>query len=311
MKITVIGAGNVGATVAHVMATRELAHEIWLLDVNEGVAKGKALDMYQSMPVLKSDSQIHGTADYADTKDSDIVVITAGLPRKPGMTRDDLLKKNAAIMSECSTNAVKYSPNAHFIIVSNPLDVMTYVAFKKTGLPKHKVIGMAGILDTARFRTFVSMETGLSVKDIETQLLGGHGDTMVPLPRFSNINGIPITDLVSKERLDAIVERTKKGGGEIVNHLKTGSAFYAPGTAVAKMCESIINDQKRVVPCTVMLDGEYGYNDVALGVPIVLGKDGIEKIIELNLNEDEKKLLDESSNHVKKVIQDAMKLLGE
>ncbi len=310
MKITVIGAGNVGATAAHVMAMRELSEEIWLLDIAEGIAKGKALDMYESMPIFRSDSKIYGTADYADTKDSDIVVITAGLARKPGMSRDDLLKKNAAIVSACAENAVKYSPNAYFIIVSNPLDVMTYVALKKTGLPKHKVIGMAGILDTARYRTFIAMETGLSVKDVQAQLLGGHGDTMVPLPRFTNVGGIPVTDLIEKDRLDAIVERAKKGGGEIVNYLQTGSAYYAPGTAVAEMCEAIAKDQKRTLPCTVLLEGEYGYNDVALGVPVVLGKDGLEKIVELNLNDEEKKMLDESSAHVKNTIKEAMELVG-
>jgi malate dehydrogenase len=309
MKVTVIGAGNVGATAAHVMAVRELAEEIWLLDIDEGIAKGKALDMYESMPIFRSDSKIFGTADYEETKDSDIVVITAGLARKPGMTRDDLLKKNAAIVSYCAENAVKYSPNAIFIIVSNPLDVMTYVAYKATGLPRHKVIGMAGLLDTARYCTFISMETGCSVKDIQALLLGGHGDTMVPLPRFTDIGSIPVTDVIPKERLDAIVERTKKGGGEIVAHLKTGSAFYAPGTAVAEMCEAILKDQRRTLPCTVILDGEYGYHNVALGVPIVLNSTGIKRIVELNLTDDEKKLLDESSAHVKETIKEAIELL--
>lgn len=310
MKLTVIGAGNVGATAAHVAADRELANDIILLDINEGVAKGKALDMYETMPIYRSDSRIHGTADYADTKDSDIVIITAGLARKPGMSRDDLLVKNAAIVSECAEKAVAQSPNATFIIVSNPLDVMTYVALKKTGLPKEKVIGMAGILDTARYRSFISMETGYSMKDISAQLMGGHGDTMVPLPRFTTVAGIPVTDLIPKDRLDAIVDRAKKGGIEIVNHLKTGSAYYAPGTAAVEMAEAIIKDQKRVLPCTVLLEGEYGYDDVCVGVPICLGKDGIEKIIELNLNAEEKALLDESANHVKGTIAEAMKLIN-
>lgn len=310
MKITVIGAGNVGATAAHVMAMRELADEIWLLDIAEGMAKGKALDMFESMPIFRSDSKIYGTSDYSETKDSDIVVITAGLARKPGMSRDDLLKKNAAIVSSCAENAVKYSPNAYYIIVSNPLDVMTYVALKKTGLPKHKVIGMAGILDTARYRTFIAMETGYSVKDIQAQLMGGHGDSMVPLPRFTTVGGMPVTDLIDNEKLDSIVERAKKGGGEIVNYLQTGSAYYAPGTAVAEMCEAIAKDQKRVLPCTVLLEGEYGYDDVALGVPVILGKGGLEKIVLLNLNADEKKLLDDSAAHVKDTIKEAMELLG-
>ncbi|GAB5464874.1 MAG: malate dehydrogenase [Candidatus Kapaibacteriales bacterium] len=310
MKITVIGAGNVGATAAQMLANKELANDIVMVDINEGVAKGKALDMYETMPILGSDSRIHGTSDYKDTADSHIVVITAGLARKPGMSRDDLLKKNAEIVSSCARGAIEYSPNAFFITVSNPLDVMTYITHQVTQLPKHKVMGMAGILDTARYRSFLSMETGYSMKDIQAQLLGGHGDTMVPLPRFTTIAGIPVTDLVSKERLEEIVERAKKGGIEIVNHLKTGSAYYAPGTAAVEMCEAIIKDQKRVLPCTVVLDGEYGYTDTALGVPIVIGKNGIEEIIELNLNSEEKALLDDSAAHVKKTIQEAMELVG-
>lgn len=309
MKITVIGAGNVGATCAQVMANKELANDIYLVDIDDGVAKGKALDMYESMPIFQSNTRIHGTKDYAETKDSDIVIITAGLPRKPGMSRDDLLVKNAQIMTATSEAAVKASPNAYFIIVSNPLDVMTYVSLKRTGLPKHKVIGMAGILDTARFRSFISMETGFSMKDIQAQLMGGHGDTMVPLPRFTTIAGIPVTDFIDEARLNEIVDRAKKGGGEIVNYLKTGSAYYAPGAAAAEMAEAIVKDQKRVLPCTVYLDGEYGYSDTCLGVPIVIGKNGIEKIIELNLNEQEKAMLDSSAKHVKEVIIEAMKLI--
>ena len=308
MKITVIGAGNVGATVAQMLANKELANDIFLLDIDEGIAKGKALDMYETMPILGSNSRIHGTVDYAETAGSDIVVITAGLARKPGMTRDDLLVKNNQIVSYCATNAVKYSPNAYFIVVSNPLDVMTYVALKVTGLPRHKVMGMAGILDTARYRAFISMETGYSIKDIQAQLLGGHGDTMVPLPRYTTIAGIPVTEFIAKERLDEIVERAKKGGGEIVAYLKTGSAYYAPGTAAVEMCEAIVKDQKRVLPCTVLLDGEYGQKDVCLGVPIVIGKNGIEKIIELDLNTEEKADFNNSANHVRGTIQEALEL---
>lgn len=308
MKITVIGAGNVGATVAQMLANKELANDIFLLDIDEGIAKGKALDMYETMPILGSNSRIHGTVDYAETAGSDIVVITAGLARKPGMTRDDLLVKNNQIVSYCATNAVKYSPNAYFIVVSNPLDVMTYVALKVTGLPRHKVMGMAGILDTARYRAFISMETGYSMKDIQAQLLGGHGDTMVPLPRYTTIAGIPVTEFIAKERLDEIVERAKKGGGEIVAYLKTGSAYYAPGTAAVEMCEAIVKDQKRVLPCTVLLDGEYGQKDVCLGVPIVIGKNGIEKIIELDLNAEEKADFNNSANHVRGTIQEALEL---
>lgn len=310
MKVTVIGAGNVGACSAQMLAVKELANEVWLLDVNEGVAKGKALDMYETMPILGTDSKIFGTSNYADTANSDIIVMTAGLARKPGMSRDDLLVKNAEIVNYCLAEAVKYSPNAYFIVVSNPLDVMTYVGLKVTGLPRHKVMGMAGILDTARYNSFISMETGYSMKDIQSQLLGGHGDTMVPLPRFTTVGGIPVTDLISKERLDEIVTRAKNGGIEIVNYLQTGSAYYAPGTAAVEMCEAIIKDQKRILPCTVMLDGEYGYTDVCLGVPVVLGKGGVEKIIELNLNADEKALLDNSQGHVKKTIEDAKALLN-
>lgn len=311
MKITVIGAGNVGATTAQILANKELANDIYLVDILDGIAKGKALDMYESMPILQSDSRIHGTSDYSETAGSELVIITAGLARKPGMSRDDLLIKNASIVSSCASQAVKYSPDAYFIVVSNPLDVMTYVTLKVTGLPKNKVIGMAGILDTARYRSFISMETGYSMKDIQAQLLGGHGDTMVPLPRFTTVAGIPVTDLISKERLDEIVNRAKNGGIEIVNLLQTGSAYYAPGTAAVEMAEAIIKDQKRVLPCTVLLDGEYGISDVCVGVPIKLGKKGIEEIIELKLNIEEKALFDDSASHVKKTIEQAMDLINK
>ena len=311
MKITVIGAGNVGATCAQVLAMKELADEVWLLDINDGVAKGKALDLYETMPIIGSDTQIFGTSDYAETKDSDIIIITAGLARKPGMSRDDLLVKNNQIVSHCASEAVKYSPEAYFIIVSNPLDVMTYVALKSTGLPRHKVIGQAGVLDTARFRAFISMETGFSMRDIQAQLLGGHGDTMVPLPRFTTIAGMPVTDFIAPDRLEEIVTRAKKGGGEIVAYLKTGSAYYAPGTAAAEMAEAIVKDQKRILPCTVMLEGEYGHNDVCAGVPIVIGKGGMEKLIELNLNAEEKALFDQSASHVKGTIQEALALFNK
>ena len=311
MKVTVIGAGNVGATCAQMLALKELADEVWLLDINDGVAKGKALDMYETMPIVSSDTKIFGTSDYAETKDSQIVVITAGLARKPGMSRDDLLVKNNEIVSSCAQEAVKYSPDAYFIVVSNPLDVMTYMTLNVTGLPRHKVIGQAGILDTARYRSFISMETGFSMRDIQAQLLGGHGDTMVPLPRFTTIAGMPVTDFISEERLNEIVERAKKGGGEIVAHLKTGSAYYAPGTAAAEMCEAIIKDQKRVLPCTVMLEGEYGHEDVCVGVPIVIGAGGMEKLVELNLTDDEKQLFDNSANHVKGTIKEALELFNK
>ncbi|MBQ6269280.1 MAG: malate dehydrogenase [Bacteroidetes bacterium] len=311
MKVTVIGgAGNVGATCAQILANKEVVEEIWLCDVAEGVAKGKGLDMYESMPIFNASTKIFGTKDYADTANSDIIVITAGIARKPGMSRDDLLKINSGIVSSCAEQAVKYSPNAFFVIVSNPLDVMTYVAIQKTKLPRNKVIGMAGILDTARYRTFLSMELGISVKDIHALVLGGHGDTMVPLPRYTTVNGIPVTDLIEKDKLDAICERTANGGGEIVKYLQTGSAWYAPGTAAAQIVEAIVKNQKRLLPCTVLLDGEYGYKNVCVGVPIIIGKNGVEKIVELKLDKDEKALFDKSAQHVEKTIKEAMELVG-
>lgn len=311
MKITVIGAGNVGATTAQLLANKELANEIYIVDILEGIPEGKALDMYESMPIMESDSKIYGTNSYEVTKDSDIVIQTAGLARKPGMSRDDLLVANANIVSSCINEAIKYSPNAFYIIVSNPLDVMTYVSLKLTKLPRTKVFGMAGILDTARYRAFISMELGVSMQDIQALILGGHGDTMVPLPRFTTVAGIPITDLIPKERLDEIVKRTAGGGGEIVKYLKTGSAYYAPSAAVVQMVESIVFDQRRILPCSVLLDGEYGYNDLVVGVPVILGKNGVEKIIELNLNDEEKAMLKISCEHVTTTIKEAMELINK
>lgn len=308
MKITVIGGGNVGATCAQLIANQELAQEVYLVDILDGIPQGKGLDMYESMPILGSDTKVFGTNSYELTKDSDIVVITAGLARKPGMSREDLLVKNAAIVSDCALNAFKYSPNAFFIIVSNPLDVMTYIALKKTGLPRHKVIGMAGILDTARYSSFLSMELNVSMQDIKALVLGGHGDTMVPLPRYTTVAGIPITELISKERLDQIIERTAKGGGEIVAYLKTGSAYYAPAAAAVQMVEAIVKDQKRVLPCSVLLDGEYGIKDSVVGVPVKLGKGGLEEIIELKLNEEEYALLKKSADFVTENIKEAITL---
>lgn len=311
MKITVIGAGNVGATIAQLLANKELANEIYLVDILEGIPQGKALDMYESMPILESDSKIYGVNSYEQTKGSDIVIQTAGIARKPGMSRDDLLVANAQIVSSCIKQAFEYSPNAYYIIVSNPLDVMTYMSMKITGLSRSRMFGMAGILDTARYRAFISMELGISMQDIQGLILGGHGDTMVPLPRFTTVAGIPVTDLIPKERLDAIVERTAKGGGEIVSYLKTGSAYYAPAAAVAQMVESIVLDQKRILPCSVMLEGEYGYNDVVIGIPVVLGKNGCERVIELSLNDEEKALLQKSVEHVRKVIKEGMALINK
>lgn len=311
MKITVIGAGNVGATTAQLLANKELAKEIYLVDILEGIPQGKALDMYESMPIMESDSKVFGVNSYEQTKNSDIVIQTAGMARKPGMSRDDLLVANAQIVSSCIKQAFEYSPNAYYIIVSNPLDVMTYMSMKLTGLPRSRMFGMAGILDTARYRAFISMELGISMQDVQGLILGGHGDTMVPLSRFTTVAGIPVTDLIPKERLDAIVDRTAKGGGEIVSYLKTGSAYYAPSAAVAQMVESIVLDQKRILPCSVMLEGEYGYSDVVVGVPVVLGKNGCERVIELNLNAEEKALLHKSVEHVRKVIEEGMALINK
>ncbi len=310
MKITVVGGGNVGATAAQLLANQELASEIILVDIVDGIPQGKSLDMYQSMPILGSDSKIFGTNSYELTKDSDIVIITAGLARKPGMTREDLLAKNAEIVGSCAKSAYEYSPNAFFIIVSNPLDVMTYLALKVTGLPKNKVIGMAGILDTARYRAFLSMELGVSMQDIQALVLGGHGDTMVPLKRYTTVAGIPITDLIEPARLDEIIARTAAGGAEIVGYLKTGSAYYAPASAAVQMVESIVRDQKRVLPCSVLLEGEYGINDTVVGVPVVLGKNCLEKVIELKLDAEETAMLKKSSDFVRKNIVECMEMVG-
>jgi malate dehydrogenase len=301
MKVTVVGAGNVGATCANVLAHNEVANEIVLLDIKEGVAEGKALDMWETAPINMFDSRTIGvTNDYAATAGSEVVVITSGLPRKPGMSRDDLIAVNAGIVKSVTAEVVKHSPNAIIIIVSNPLDVMTYQAFKTAGIPSHRVFGMAGILDTARYRSFLALELNVSPKDIQAVLMGGHGDTMVPLPRYTTVGGIPVTELVDKDRLDEIVERTKTGGGEIVKLLGT-SAWYAPGAAAAQMVEAVVKDQRRVFPVCAWLTGEYDQKDIYLGVPVILGKNGIEKIIELDLNAEEKALLQESSVAVRAV----------
>ncbi|GMQ26171.1 malate dehydrogenase [Algoriphagus sp. oki45] len=301
-KVTVVGAGNVGATCADVLAYREIAEEIVLVDIKEGVAEGKALDIWQKAPINQYDSKTVGsTADYSKTANSDVVVITSGLPRKPGMTRDDLIETNAGIVKSVTENVIKYSPDAIIIVVSNPLDVMTYQAHLTSGLPRTKVMGMAGILDTARYRAFLADELNVSGKEIQAILMGGHGDTMVPLPRYTTVAGIPVTELVAKDKLDAIIERTKFGGGELVKLMGT-SAWYAPGSAAAQMVEAILKNQKRVFPVCIKLDGEYGIDDCYLGVPVILGKNGIEKVIELDLNEEEKALLETSRGHVKEVM---------
>ena len=301
MKVTVVGAGNVGATCANVLATREVANEVVLLDIKEGFAEGKALDIWETAPINLYDTRTVGsTNDYSKTAGSDVVVITSGLPRKPGMSRDDLIATNAGIVKTVTENVMKHSPDAILVIVSNPLDVMTYCAYLNANIDSKRVFGMAGILDTARYRAFLAEELNVSPKDIQAVLMGGHGDTMVPLPRYTTVGGIPVTEMIDADKLDAIVERTKKGGGEIVNLLGT-SAWYAPGAAAAQMVEAIVRDQRRVFPCCAWLQGEYGVNDLYLGVPVILGKSGIEKIIELDLNDDEKELLRTSEAAVRDV----------
>jgi len=301
MKVTVVGAGNVGATCANVLATREVANEVVLLDIKEGFAEGKALDIWETAPINLYDTRTVGsTNDYNKTAGSDVVVITSGLPRKPGMSRDDLIATNAGIVKTVTENVMKHSPEAILVIVSNPLDVMTYCAYLTAKVDSKRVFGMAGILDTARYRAFLAEELNVSPKDIQAVLMGGHGDTMVPLPRYTTVGGIPVTELIDEDKLNAIVERTKKGGGEIVNLLGT-SAWYAPGAAAAQMVEAIVRDQRRVFPCCAWLTGEYGVNDLYLGVPVILGKNGIERIIELDLNDDEKALLATSESAVRDV----------
>ncbi|MEX1140671.1 MAG: malate dehydrogenase [Bacteroidota bacterium] len=299
MKITVIGAGNVGATAAQRIAEKELANEVVLIDVVEGLPQGKGLDMYESAPVEGFDAKVIGTNSYDQTANSDIILITAGIARKPGMSRDDLQNTNASIVKSVTEQAVAKSPGAIIIVVSNPLDVMTYVAKKVSGFERHRVIGMAGVLDSARFRTFISMELNVSVEDVSAFVLGGHGDTMVPLPRYSTVAGIPLPDLMDQATIDRLVKRTRDGGIEIVNHLKTGSAYYAPSAAAVEMIEAIVKDKKRILPCAAWLQGEYGQKDVYCGVPIKLGRNGMEEIIQIKLTPDEQAALNKSAADVK------------
>ncbi|NPA37468.1 MAG: malate dehydrogenase [Chlorobi bacterium] len=303
MKVTVVGAGNVGATCADVLAYREIANEVVLVDIKEGIAEGKALDIWEKSPITLYDTRTVGvTNDYSKTAGSDVVVITSGLPRKPGMSRDDLIETNAGIVKSVTENVIKHSPDAIIIVVSNPLDVMTYQAHITSQLPRTKLMGMAGILDTARYRSFLAEALNVSPKDIQAVLMGGHGDTMVPLPRYTTVGGIPVTELIEEDKLEAIIQRTKTGGGELVKLMGT-SAWYAPGAAAAQMVEAILKDQKRVFPVCVKLEGEYGIDNCYLGVPVVLGKNGVEKIIELDLNEEEKELLETSRKHVAEVME--------
>ncbi len=293
-KITVVGAGNVGATCAQRLAEKELAREVVLIDVVEGVPQGKGLDQWESAPVEGFDSRVIGCNDYESAAGSDIFIVTAGIARKPGMSRDDLLKTNANIVKSVSKEIRRVAPESIVIVVSNPLDVMAYVALKETGFERERVIGMAGVLDTARFRSFIALELDLSVEDIQALVLGGHGDTMVPLVSYTTVSGIPLTQFIDSERLEAIIERTRNGGAEIVGHLKTGSAYYAPSAAAVQMAESIVKDKRRVLPCAAYLKGEFGYEGIFLGVPCVLGANGLEKIIEVDLTEDEAEALGNS-----------------
>ena len=307
-KVTVVGAGNVGATAAQRLAEKELC-DVVLVDIVEGVPQGKALDLTEAAPIEKHDAKVNGSNGYEAAANSDIVIITAGIPRKPGMSRDDLISTNAGIIKSVTKQIVNVAPNAILIIVSNPLDAMCHVALEASGLPKNRVIGMAGVLDSARFRAFIAMELNVSVENTHAFVLGGHGDTMVPLPRYSTVAGIPITELMTKDRIDALVDRTANGGAEIVSLLKTGSAYYAPASAAVEMAEAIIKDKKKILPCAAYLQGEYGVNDLFIGVPVKLGKDGIEQIVEITLTEEEKAALKKSAAAVQG-LKDTLAKLG-
>jgi len=300
-KVTVVGSGFVGATAAHWLAAAELA-DVVLIDILDGIPQGKALDLLEAMPIAKKDSFVLGTQDYADTANSDIVIITAGVPRKPGMSRDDLLNINYKIMSDVVGKVVKYSPNSILIIVSNPLDAMAQAAYKQSGFSRNRVIGMAGVLDSARFRAFIAQELKVSVENVTAFVLGGHGDTMVPLPRYSTVAGIPITELMSKETLDRLVQRTRDGGAEIVKLLKTGSAFFAPSAAAVEMAEAILKDKKKILPCAAYLEGEYGIKGLFVGVPCKLGEKGLEEIIQIKLTPEEQTALEKSAGAVKELV---------
>jgi malate dehydrogenase len=300
-KVSIVGSGNVGATAAHWMAAKELA-DIVLIDIIDGVPQGKGLDLLEAMPIEKRDSYVLGTQDYADTANSDIVVITAGVPRKPGMSRDDLLNINHKIMSDVVSKVVRYSPNCILIVVSNPLDAMAQAAYKMSGFSRNRVMGMAGVLDSARFRAFIALELRVSVENVTAFVLGGHGDTMVPLPRYSTVAGIPITELMDAATLERLVRRTRDGGAEIVKYLKTGSAYYAPSAAVTEMVEAILKDKKKILPCAAYLDGEYGISGLFVGVPVKLGAKGIEQIIEIKLTPAEKAALEKSAGAVKELV---------
>jgi len=301
-KITVVGAGHVGATCAQRLAERELAREVVLIDIVEGIPQGKGLDQWESAPIEGFDSHVIGANDYEEAADSELFIVTAGIARKPGMTRDDLLKTNAGIVESVSSEIARVAPDSIIIMVSNPLDVMAYVAMQTTGFPRERVIGMAGVLDTARYRSFISLELGVSVEDIQALVLGGHGDTMVPLVSYTTISGIPLTQFLGKERIEALLERTRKGGAEIVGHLKTGSAYYAPSAAAVQMAEAIVRDKRRILPCAAYLEGEYGHEGIFLGVPCQLGEGGLQRIIEVELTESEAEALTNSARAVRETI---------
>jgi malate dehydrogenase len=301
-KITVVGAGHVGATCAQRLAERELAREVVLIDIVEGIPQGKGLDQWESAPIEGFDSHVIGANDYEEAADSELFIVTAGIARKPGMTRDDLLKTNAGIVESVSSEIARVAPDSIIIMVSNPLDVMAYVAMQTTGFPRERVIGMAGVLDTARYRSFISLELGVSVEDIQALVLGGHGDTMVPLVSYTTISGIPLTQFLGNERIEALLERTRKGGAEIVGHLKTGSAYYAPSAAAVQMAEAIVRDKRRILPCAAYLEGEYGHEGIFLGVPCQLGEGGLQRIIEVELTESEAEALTNSARAVRETI---------
>jgi len=301
-KITVVGAGHVGATAAQGVALKELARQVVLIDILEGVPQGKGLDQWESAPIEGFDTRVIGTNDYADTAGSQIVIVTAGIARKPGMSRDDLLNTNAKIVRDVSENIRRHSPDAIIIMISNPLDVMAYVCKETTGFPRERVIGMAGVLDTARYRSFIALELDVSVEDIQALVLGGHGDTMVPLASYTTVSGIPLTQLLAQDRIDALVDRARKGGAEIVGLLKTGSAYYAPAAAAVQMAEAIVKDKKRILPCAAWLEGEYGMNGLFLGVPVKLGRNGLEQVLEVELTADERAALEKSAEAVRETM---------
>jgi malate dehydrogenase len=308
-KITVVGAGHVGATCSQLLAQKELAREVVLVDIAEGIPMGKGLDQWESAPIEGFDSRVYGANDYSKSEGSEIFIVTAGIARKPGMSRDDLLKTNAGIVEAVSKEIKRVAPDAILIMVSNPLDVMSQVALETTGFPRERVIGMAGVLDTARYRSFIALELDVSIEDIQALVLGGHGDTMVPLASYTSVSGIPLTQLLAQDRIDALVERTRKGGGEIVGYLKTGSAYYAPAAAAVQMAEAIVKDKKRILPCAAWLQGEFGMNDLYMGVPCLLGEGGLKKIIEVDLSADEQAALANSAEAVRSTVA-ALKALG-